>query len=339
MRFTLPCPCIFAVVALLVLSACDESVNPIIESDRNYTLFGVLDMGRDTQFVRVVPIRNELEQRTNTPPDVTFTSEDLTNGSKLVWQDSVVAFPNGSFGYVYFTPLRVLPGHTYLIEVLDPATGIVTSAETTAPELPEAVILPDTVQGSATSGGIIRTGSQKIIWQGIDRRPYRIEQWYRFLPPTDGAPFFDVLLPYEPSNKASSDDTNAWEVNLELHIDRLALDTLLAVPSMALAGLGMQVVVLDPEYAPPGGVFDPEILVQPGTMSNVVNGFGFVGSAGRFATEWILSKHSQEVLNYRTMEAVFGKRAEELNRTFKGENPVAGRDGLFDRQKLDTFGL
>ncbi len=332
-------PCILTLVVLLLLSACDESVNPIIESDRNYTLFGVLDMGRDTQFVRVIPIRSELESESQTPPDVVFTSEDLTNGSKLTWQDSVIVFPNSSVGYVYYIPMRVLPGHTYRIEVIDHTTGIVTSAETTAPDLPEAVILPDTVQGSATSGGIIRTGSQKIIWRGIDRKPYRIEQWYRFLPASDGSPFVDVLLPYEPPNKASTGESNAWEVNLELHKDRLALDTLLSVPSMALAGLGMQIVVLDPDYAPPGGVFDPEILVQPGTMTNVENGFGFIGSAGRFGIEWVLSKHTQEVLNYRTMEEVFGKRAEELLRSIMAESQVASRVRLLNSQKLDTSGL
>ena len=46
--------------ALLTLSACEEAVDPILDSDRQFTVWGTLDMNRDTQFVRVIPIRETL---------------------------------------------------------------------------------------------------------------------------------------------------------------------------------------------------------------------------------------------------------------------------------------
>ena len=51
-------------IALLlgVLSACEDTVSPIIETDRDYTLFGTLDMARDSQFVRVIPIRSSITE-------------------------------------------------------------------------------------------------------------------------------------------------------------------------------------------------------------------------------------------------------------------------------------
>jgi len=57
-------------------------------------------------------------------------------------------------------------------------------------------------------------------------------------------------------------------------------------------------MVLDGAFVPPGGVFDAELLAQPGTLSNVEFGFGFIGSVGRFSTEWVISDRSARILSY-----------------------------------------
>ena len=54
-----------------------------------------------------------------------------------------------------------------------------------------------------------------------------------------------------------------------------------------LAGVLMRVMVVSDDWIPPGGIWDQEVLAQPGTFSNVNDGFGFVGSSGRFSVEWI----------------------------------------------------
>jgi hypothetical protein len=44
--------------------------------------------------------------------------------------------------------------------------------------------------------------------------------------------------------------------------------------------------VASEDWRPPGGVFDPEVLIEPGTFSNVDRGFGFVGGAYRTGATW-----------------------------------------------------
>ena len=54
---------VYIVLALLIaftLVSCDEGIDPILETDRQFTLFGALDMAQDTQFVRVIEIRPTL---------------------------------------------------------------------------------------------------------------------------------------------------------------------------------------------------------------------------------------------------------------------------------------
>ena len=290
MRLTL-CAVLFS----LLLNACEESVNPILESDQRFTLFGTLDMDQDTQYVRVIPIRPTLETDARAPLDVTFISTDLITDETLTWRDSLVTFSNGAFGHVFYTPLRLRAGHTYRIEIRSPDSDVVTSAETRVPAEPQPVVMPEDVEFVFTTE--VRA-SQQIIWQGVSAEPFGIEQWYRFFTLEDFS-FRDVQLPYIPRNGPAEGQADAWEMTLNLVRDRDTMETFIELnESTTLAGLGMRITLLDDAFVPPGGAFDAEVLAQPGTLSNVENGFGFVGSVGRFSVEWLLADTSARALRY-----------------------------------------
>lgn len=294
-------------LATLLLSACEDTVNPILESDRKFTLFGTLDMNRDTQFVRVIPIRPNLDPTLSPALEINFTSQDVVSGDVITWQDSMITFNNGTTGLVFYAPFRVRPGRTYRIEVTTPGSEIVTSAQTTLPEAPRDIVVgPENITPGV--GGAIGTGTQRIEWKGITEEPFQIDLWYRFLQ-AESAPFVDVRLPYEPDNELTA---TGWVVDMDYRRDRRTLDTLVAAESIALAGIGIQFTLLDGAFVPPGGVFDPEVLAQPGTFSNVRNGFGFIGSVGRFSVEWMLSDVNTRGLRMVTVEDLFGKRREEV---------------------------
>lgn len=60
----------------------------------------------------------------------------------------------------------------------------------------------------------------------------------------------------------------------------------------------MEIFAASASWNPPGGVFDYELLAQPGTMSNVNNGFGFVGAGVEASITWVPDKATQELLGY-----------------------------------------
>jgi hypothetical protein len=76
-----------------------------------------------------------------------------------------------------------------------------------------------------------------------------------------------------------------WRVDIDLRKDFVTMrDSLMELhvwrPDFGayIALLTLRMDVVNEEWDPPGGLFDPDVLVQPGSFSNVVNGFGFVGA-------------------------------------------------------------
>ena len=294
MRLTL-----FLVAAVLACSlvACEDSVSPILESDRQFTLFGTLDMASDTQYVRVIPVRPTLESTVDLL-DVNFTSIDQGDGRAAAWRDSTVRFSDGLAAHIFYAPFRIRAGNTYAVFVQRVDSDIVTSAQTTVPQRPTPEVMPEELRRILTTQITVR---QRIIWDGLEKEPFSIEQWYRFFRISDFS-FQDVRLPYKPLNGPVNGRPGAWEVDMNLVRDRDTLKTKIDLSaSVALAGLGMRITILDGDFVPPGGAFDPDVLAQPGTLTNVENGFGFVASVGRFSVEWLLADTTIVSLGYNTL--------------------------------------
>lgn len=290
----------------LSLAGCDDTVDPIIESDQQITLFATLDMYSDVQWVRFIPIRGLITSDTINPDDYSFQSTDETTGETIVWEDSVHVFDNGSVGLLYRADLRVQPGHTYSFEARKAGSDLVTTASTTIPSQADFNVEPEEVEQFVGPTGFVVLGTQDVEWTGLDSRPFKVELWYRFLrAPTD--PFRDIKIDPVP---LYTYENGTLSMTMNLPAQRVFLADSLDLNRSALMGIGMEVSNLDDKFVPPGGVFDPEILVQPGTFSNVTNGFGFIGSVSRFRAEWTLSDESLRLLRYQTPRDLFGKQSQ-----------------------------
>jgi hypothetical protein len=69
--------------------------------------------------------------------------------------------------------------------------------------------------------------------------------------------------------------------------------------TFGLLDLELRVMVISEDWSPPGGVFDPDLLVEPGTFSNVENGFGFVGAGYPASVHWLLDPEVQREAGFR----------------------------------------
>jgi len=289
------------VVSMLTftMAACDDTLSPIIESDQQATMWGTLDMNADVQYIRVIPIRPVIDKRIVDSITLKLKSTDLNTGESVDWAGSEITFDDGSVGTVFKSDLKLEPEHTYRIELTSPDFKFVTSAETTVPTIPVAVVSEESVTVSVGPTGAVIRGSQQVVWSELSREPHEIEQWYRFLE-FGSYGFLDFKLPYDvPSSYEEA--LGQLEMALDLKRQYDTLRAKLNLDQILLVGLGQTLTILDDELVPPGGVFDPEVLAQPGTMSNVENGFGFIGSVGRFSIEWVIADESAEKLTYHPL--------------------------------------
>jgi len=155
-----------------------------------------------------------------------------------------------------------------------------------------------------TPSGFVFEGQQTVVWHNLQREPHEINRWYRFLR-TPSSPFDDIEVPPgSPPVLAGSDLT----VRANLVIDRVAVEDSINIAGTALVGVGISITVLNVEFDPPGGAFDPEVLAQPGTFTNVENGFGFIGAVGRFSAEWTFDPETLRILQYLSPQDAFGKQ-------------------------------
>ncbi len=284
------------------LVACEDSVSPIIQTDRQFTIYGTLDMDQDTQYVRVIPIRPNLIATTS-DPNAIVRSIELSTASVVEWRDSVHTFADGTVGHIFFAPLRIRAGETYRLEVQPRDGELITSAETTVPRQPTATVFPESLERIFTTRLVVR---QRVVWEGLEQAPFAIEQWYRFLRLADFT-YMDVELSYDPLSRRNANDPSLWEVEMDLVRDKDTLKTNIPIgPGLPLAGLGLRITVLDDDFVPPGNDFDPELLAQPGTLSNVDNGFGFLASVGRFSVEWLLADTTAISLGFTPLDAKDG---------------------------------
>lgn len=296
--------CVVGMGVLIALTGCDSSFEPFTESDFHFTILGYLDTDADTQFVRVVPFRPVVERLRTEAIDAEVRSIDLDAGITRAWQDSIIHFADSSYGHVFWSRFRALPGHKYRIEV-ERADGSLTWAETLVPLRP---VDPDSVYGALNESADFAP----LFWPGVDDvieadvlydiAPYNCGT-LAYPPPLWGR--YEYRLPYEGQDRGRS-YSGGWRFEFHLWADQ---DTLISRlrsighPARSplcslLYRLEVRLATPSAEFDPPGGVWDREVLMQPGTLSNVHGGLGFVGSVVRTTVNWILTPIAQQALGY-----------------------------------------
>lgn len=99
-----------------VLGGCDEAFDPIAPSEITYSIWGYLDATEDTQWIRVMPVRDVAVTRPG-PSDVTVTLEHLGSGYTIPLRDSLFSFDRGAGGTLwahnFWTGEPIEPGAVY----------------------------------------------------------------------------------------------------------------------------------------------------------------------------------------------------------------------------------
>lgn len=281
------------------LVSCESNFEPFAESDLTFTILGFLDTATDVQHVRIVPLRQVVDRGGPDSIDARVTTTDLENGEVVVWRDSVIQFADQSYGHVFSAPFRAEPDHRYRIDV-ERSDGARSSAETRVPQRP---VDPDSVYGVENESGVFAP----LFWPGVSRVIDADLSYYvnrmsctsGGFPPPETAKI--AFVRYTGSNMGMIEDNN-WRLDMNLRDDRDIVNDTLGFGSIdncvVIYKLLVRLAVPSEDWEPPGGVWDEELLIQPGTFSNVTGGLGWFGSVARTTVDWQLSLIALKDLNY-----------------------------------------
>ncbi len=287
--------------AILFVAGCDQNIDPIVGEDRPFTIWGYLDAHADTQRVRVFSIEKRLGIDRAGPVDAVVKSTNLTTGETHAWTDREIVFSDSSIGHVFEAVFEVRYEERYRLEVRR-SDGAMSGAEVTIPPSVEVELVDErnrAVVPAIIYGKPPNLVDVSVIYDAITLPP--ANPW----PPgstTPPAVRLAVAVPYSGKEEPTADGWR-YEINLreDFEVVQNEFDlNCLTRDLIALRRIDFRFLAADEQWAPPNDSFDPNLLIEPGTFSNVTNGFGFFGGGYTVSTRWIPTDIVLRNVGYKT---------------------------------------
>ncbi len=294
-------------VVLIALSpsGCDDSVDPFIGTDLPFTIWGFMNAGADTQYVRVFAISDELIPDQG-PIDAEVFSTDLTTGQRRQWSYEQVQFDSLIQGHIFWSPFRAEHERPYRLEVIR-SDGAASVASVTVPspvdidvdvDISERTTIPVRIVGDVPN--LVGT---RVTYNAVNVPPNKV--WPVGTPIADPVSL-PVTIIYD---NVVTRKTDEWELEVDLVRDFIAVEAIYrrnclittifgSAPDIWLRDIEFTALAADSTWAPPGGVFDPNLVAVPGTFTNVENGYGFFGAGLGIRYAWTPSTDAKRAAGY-----------------------------------------
>lgn len=293
----------------LVFASCDQEtgIDPFSGQDRYFTVYGYLDVQATDHVLRVIPVRRTPEVivapgEAQAAIDAEVRTTDLTTGASTVWTHALTQLDNGEYAHLFHASFIPHGGRVYRLEI-ERSDGKLTTAETRVPDFPETLqaelgpvqVMGDSVTQSVYLPQIPSPVDVKMVYQfsGDTQLLLAVSYGRAGTRTADGGWQFTAHL--------TRDQENVWPRLRDSFITE-GLEgepQFIARDALRMLGMGIFIQVLDENWNPPAGTFDPDALSQPDVLSNIENGYGFFGSVGYFIRNWDTSPALSQQLGYR----------------------------------------
>jgi hypothetical protein len=253
----------FLLLLVLPMWSCDSGFDPILDDhNQNYSIYGTLDLHADTQWVRVMPISQQL-----IPTDTTnATSVYLTNestGERIAMNDSLFRFSNNAHVWNYWTTYSLDPHTQYTLEAVHKSGQTASvQVEMPAPFPPPVVDFDDN-----RLSGFIWGSSQDSIVVAQARFTVRIPSSAGLGPPVNlEISILDRVI-----------QNSQGEFRFLLDAQTLMADELDVSGSVVWVDRSLIMVSGSKDW-PQYNLLSEEELSIPGLVSNVENGVGYLAA-------------------------------------------------------------
>lgn len=292
------CLIALALTCILVTGCDDAFIDPFSNDGKYFTVYGFLDQANNfeggIQSLRVIPVTRQAALITDSNVDQAtidarvFTI-DQSSGQELEWNYELLQLADGTYGHIFTRQLFVQASRRYRLEVRR-SDGIVTYAETETPAVTNIVPVRSTAVVNEVENA--RSIEQTITLPRV-KAAWEIEMIYRLGDASCiGAGIYRI--PYGRTGTGTGSD---WVFTANISDDLSTITDQIGSNALTLCSLGLQAQVLNEGWDFPEGEFDPNELATPGTLTNVVNGYGFFGSIALLQSDWPIESDLHALLN------------------------------------------
>jgi hypothetical protein len=255
--------------AALSTWGCEEVVDPADTTHRVFTVYGHFDPTRDEQAVRVFEIENVLKVTKPEPIDARVFSTDLSGGERIEWEDAITRFADSTYGHVFHAPFTAHYERTYKLEV-ERSDGRKAEAVATVPPQTEAEIEePDSLDFDLI-GHAFWPQAPSLIYIRVEYLSNIGTFTVHYLPRSEEV-----------------DGGRRIEFRFRADTRPILEAARFEDDPVYFRGVVFRAVVASEDWVAPDGAFDANFLVEPGTLTNVSDGFGFVGAGYDTAVFWM----------------------------------------------------
>ena len=275
-------------IVILVLSfismGCEEEVNPFIGTDLPFTMWGQINPTADTQAVRIFTIDPVLDLIPPEDLDASVTVFELDTGQTFQLSDSLIALPGDDYRHVFWSVFDVQYGNTYRLEVERSDGSVSRSEEIKVPSPIEIVQVPpnETAVRDIEIPVLITGNPPSIPRVDVTHLTQSIN--------SDGAVIAtnEVVISYTGKVEETPE---GMLLNIQLSDDFAIIREDYAekeIPNGFICSNAVRVDIHvgNESWKSPVEIFDPNILVEPGTFSNIENGFGYFGAGFIQSEQW-----------------------------------------------------
>ena len=259
---------------LVLVFGCEEDPKPFLGADEPFTVYGFLNPKADRQIVRVIPLAGSIPTIGVGADQATVRTTHLGTGELRVWKDSLVTFSDESTGIVFFSDFTPEHEASYQLEVIR-NDGASSRVEVT---VPRDISIRRLSEPDALAPSFFLDGERpNFVQAGVKYETYALQPQ---VPIAIDAVLFPVNVSYLDEGDQFPD---GWEYVINYARDYVAIqrafeNSCFSKRFISVLNIRFEFFVGNDEWVPPGGVFDPETLINPNLFSNVDNGFGYFGA-------------------------------------------------------------
>lgn len=251
-------------LSCLMILGCNETFEPWQENDQyHFSIFGYLDASADTQWVRVMPVREDLFAEPK-PIDAVVTLEHVESGESVVMNDSLFTFFQG-YAWNFWTTLSLEPEQSYRI-IAERSDGQISQAIV---ELPPDFPTPTVQRNPSAPGGI--PPRDIIFVEGVERMiDVQTLHHIRFRHTDE-----ESLVPFIHLQDTTRTVSGDYIISIDPREDRDMLQSMFNLETIEILDQQIYIVSAGPgfHYFPS---IDDKVVALPEGVSNVTQGIGYV---------------------------------------------------------------